>query len=1314
MKRNLQSSSPKRKVRVVPSSPVPYDPSLSPTRGSSASTSEAEPVHPSEPQIEGVLVKPLINWVLIEEFPIKTNNKYKRTEKKVVFNLEHNFGGLPELMEFQSAIDNAFETAVRPMLSNAQPSDKFTLLIESEGLDKDIYLRPQNVSDFDKTRFLNQIYKTCQSKREFLNSGLMNVKASIYSSLSGSGRGSKAPTTIGEDIDRKRSVVKIRNDDNSCGYRAIAIGKIYYEMNIQQNSNQCVWNNLRKRDIPQRKAAQRLCEELGLDIQTPLNIDILMEIDSELTDYQIIVIDAKNNSQIFTGTDRPKTIYLLYDGEHYDFIKRMESYLVRNHYCKYCNRGFNETHKHQCDQTCKKCRTNFGCSPDGSHQKCSECRVVFTSNDCFTRHKNNKMCDSIKFCPRCEIRYTFDRRNPHKCGTFFCRECHLQYEQQPHYCFMQPLDANKLAEEDQKPKILIAFDIECMIEKTDNISSHTPILLISRSERGDEQIFYGTECVQSFVDWLIVMAKQAEKDKIPITVFAHNNSRYDGHFVLRELLRRELKSIEPIMGGTKIFKIDVGNIRFIDSLLFFQRALADLPKMFGIVGEEKGFFPHYLNTPSNQSLVCTIGEISKDLFGYKNMSAKRASDFDKWFDSNADKTFNLKSDMIRYCQSDVRILMESILRFRRLFIETTGIDPLSRTITLASIGSEFFRAKILPANTIGITPIGGYNNYGEQSHMANAWLDWIEQKTERKLIREFKVGKYKIDGVMDCEFIENGSVFTKIAFEFLGCYHHGHDCAIGRDIHDLRERDEYRFEYLQRQGFKPVFQRECEWNEKVRRKGTEYDKSIADYFHQRYRYYQKVNTKNPEKEKLFAHPRKALFGGRTNNLKFYAEGNIKYYDFTSLYPWVLARCEFPGGHPTVYRENFPDLRSVFGFISCKVLPPNQLYLPVLPLSVNGKLVFPLCKSCAKNQMNNSCFCPDDDRAFTGTFVSVELQKALDLGYKVIKIYEVLHYPTRITDLFKEYVNRWYKIKAEASGWPSNCLSEDQKQKYLQEFERKEGFNLENVESNPGLRSIAKLMLNSFWGKLAQRPNLPQTKVIKDYVELWDLFNDENIEILGEEMIEEMLLFNYKYIDDANASPGQTSVAIASFVTSYARLKLYSEMEKIENSNPRAVLYFDTDSIVFVHSPGYYAPTVGNFLGEMTDEIIEEYGVGSHISEFYTTGPKTYAYKVSTPSGDKFKFKAKGITQNIESLDYCNFHTIKEKAVNKANETQNTTTLIPQMQFRCNSKHIVSTQHLKKRFNVTSDKRRVLGNETLPYGYVDEDINDFANLMYSYI
>ena len=37
-------------------------------------------------------------------------------------------------------------------------------------------------------------------------------------------------------------------------------------------------------------------------------------------------------------------------------------------------------------------------------------------------------------------------------------------------------------------------------------------------------------------------------------------------------------------------------------------------------------------------------------------------------------------------------------------------------------------------------------------------------------------------------------------------------------------------------------------------------------------------------------PRESFFGGRTNAIKLYSEGHIKYIDFTSLYPWTNKYC----------------------------------------------------------------------------------------------------------------------------------------------------------------------------------------------------------------------------------------------------------------------------------------------------------------------------------------------------------------------------------------------------------------------------------------
>ena len=72
----------------------------------------------------------------------------------------------------------------------------------------------------------------------------------------------------------------------------------------------------------------------------------------------------------------------------------------------------------------------------------------------------------------------------------------------------------------------------------------------------------------------------------------------------------------------------------------------------------------------------------------------------------------------------------------------------------------------------------------------------------------------------------------------------------------------------------------------------------------------------------------------------------------------------------------------------------------------------------------------------------------------------------ITDeLFKDYVNTFLKIKQEANGYPKHCVTDEQKQCYIDEYYEHEGIRLDpnKIEYNPGLRALAKFALNSLWG-----------------------------------------------------------------------------------------------------------------------------------------------------------------------------------------------------------------------------------------------------------
>ena len=82
----------------------------------------------------------------------------------------------------------------------------------------------------------------------------------------------------------------------------------------------------------------------------------------------------------------------------------------------------------------------------------------------------------------------------------------------------------------------------------------------------------------------------------------------------------------------------------------------------------------------------------------------------------------------------------------------------------------------------------------------------------------------------------------------------------------------------------------------------------------------------------------------------------------------------------------------------------------------------------------------------------------------------------------------------------------------------------------------------------------------------------------------------EYVEEsANSNP-----IIASFVTAHARLKLYTYLEGLQER----AFYKDTDSVIFLYKEGAYNPPLGDYLGQMTDELD-----GGVITEFVSAGPK---------------------------------------------------------------------------------------------------------------
>ena len=426
--------------------------------------------------------------------------------------------------------------------------------------------------------------------------------------------------------------------------------------------------------------------------------------------------------------------------------------------------------------------------------------------------------------------------------------------------------------------------------------------------------------------------------------------------------------------------------------------------------------------------------------------------------------------------------------------------------------------------------------------------------------------------------------------------------------------------------------------------------------------------------------------------------------------------------PRTYIEEAIQDDNIFGLIKCCVLPPSDLLIPVLPYKCNAKLFFPLCRSCAESRttsLNNrslemtSNLCEHytvQDRSFWGTYVSVEIQLALKKGYRIVDVSEVWSWSKtkRTTNLFKDYINTFLKIKTEASGWPEDCScnnhdSNDKicphRERYLREYFEKEHIRLEpqKIQKNEGLRFIAKILLNSFWGYLGMRDNMPKTKYINSYRDVIEHFTSKTKRVTDAALVgDDLMLLQYQLIDDAADSPRKTNVILAAFTTAHARVILYNYLSKIKNQEN--ILYCDTDSVMYVHDTRTshdFDISTGSFLGDMTDELPR----GVEIDKFWSAGPKFYCFtgQDTSKQTDYSVFKIKGVTLNRCVERYFNPDTFKRLVLGETHLLESPFTTMN----RSVKRGTIQTKYFNKKSRVTNSKRiyNSISGKSVPFGYL---------------
>jgi len=279
-------------------------------------------------------------------------------------------------------------------------------------------------------------------------------------------------------------------------------------------------------------------------------------------------------------------------------------------------------------------------------------------------------------------------------------------------------------------------------------------------------------------------------------------------------------------------------------------------------------------------------------------------------------------------------------------------------------------------------------------------------------------------------------------------------------------------------------------------------------------------------------------------------------DVISLYPYICKYGKFPVGHPKVYvgADCPPDCLVGRVLLNVRICLLGE-YHPGLLYKSNSKLMFPLCSACADTMNQDDCTHSDEERCIVGTWIVDEVRKAVDMSYGLVDVYEFWDYKVTCFDkdtnsgLFVENVNMFLKLKPESSGYPSWVQSEENKDKYI------EGTALDkaSISINVGQRTLAKLKLNSMWGKWAENQNKTQTTIVNSVKEFYEHLTSPGTEVTNHIFPnEEVAWVSWKYSGDNVTTGKNVNVAVATYVPTQALLKLYRYLSKLGKS----VLYCD--------------------------------------------------------------------------------------------------------------------------------------------------------------
>lgn len=349
---------------------------------------------------------------------------------------------------------------------------------------------------------------------------------------------------------------------------------------------------------------------------------------------------------------------------------------------------------------------------------------------------------------------------------------------------------------------------------------------------------------------------------------------------------------------------------------------------------------------------------------------------------------------------------------------------------------------------------------------------------------------------------------------------------------------------------------------------------------------------------------RGYYGGRVEVFRRgYRAHKTNVHDVNSMYPWAMRDFVYPNPNTAndIKEGDIDKLMQYEGFAEVHIRVPYMYRGPLPYRTKDGKVLFPY------GELN-------------GVWSHNELRNALKFGCTIIKISRMIYY-TETCRPFEKFVNFFYS----------------------------ERIRFEN-EGNKPMAYICKILLNSLYGKFAQRYGKYESYVLASEVDC--------LEELGSDY--ELMKDNYTFKVSSIRKPSIFCFPCwSAYVTAYGRIRILDEM------NSQNASAGDTDSTITEDEI-----ICGNNLGDMKLEYSS--------NEVMLIRPKMYAINHSLK---KPQVKCKGLSK---PLNFSEFHDAILLSVGSMN--MKIKKFIKYKESLRRNMNVNSVLHFEKAFSLEDNKR----------------------------